>query len=265
MCTRHTKCFQPSAEMRKKRVVAQDPAYDPRRRPWWNVVLKAPAGGQNWSLVYPFPGGVLGISTVQKLATSSEYDDWKGNLAVDYQMSDIDGLLNDRKPTERSQIILYERTGQVLSTSYRGKLRPPSSDRFTYLDITVTEFRKLGEFLNKLSAGYFGRFFEELHRHEKIDLMGDGELWDVDIAVIDDQSGLEWLLVLMIPENDVIGVVKSEAQRLSITAAIIACIVSIVSIITAQILLHPLHALKERLEKELKDINSRDDDMKKQR
>eukprot|EP00759_Apiculatamorpha_spiralis_P054953 PhF_6_TR7073/c0_g1_i2/m.10702 len=246
------------------RVVSQDPSYDPRVRPWWNVVLRSPPGGQQWSLVYTFQTGTLGITTVQKLGTSSAYDDWTGNLAVDYQLTDIDGILADQKPTERSQVILYERTGHVLSTSYRAKLRVPDSGRFTFLDITVPEFRKLGDLLNHMSEGYFGRFFDVPRQHVNTDLMKDGELWDIEIAVVDDNSGLEWLLVLMIPENDVIGVVKSETQRLAVTAALIACVVSIVSIITAQILLHPLEGLKSTLERELLDINQRQEELKKQ-
>jgi hypothetical protein len=238
------------------RLVTQNPTYNPTKRPWWNIILPNPPGAQNWSAIYPFANGALGISVVQKLGDSSALEDWKGALATDYALTDIDIYLLGRKPTERSHLVLYERTGQVVSTSYKSKLRPPASGRFTYLDIPVPEFYAAGQFLNVVSKGFFGRFFEK--DYESFETSFLGENWNLDTAVVRDPRGIEWVILLMVPESDVIGVVTIEAQKLGITAAVITGVVSVVSIFTAQLLLQPLQDLKTRLERQMADINKRE-------
>lgn len=238
-------------------LLPQDATYNPNLRPWWNFAMASPPGGQNWTNVYRFASrGVLGITTVLKLGKSAALEDYEGAIAADITLSDLDSFLLNRLPTERSNLVLYERTGDIVAMSYKSFVRTPGSAvRMNYLNIPVPAFRAAGDFLHKQTDGFFSNLFGTPSTFE-VEILR--ETWYLDITTIVRDDGIEWLLVMMVPEEDILGGGHSTVLRLTWICILITAAASVLLIIIMQTVLYPLYALKGRLDKQVRDIESRE-------
>eukprot|EP00760_Papus_ankaliazontas_P027966 PhM_4_TR3464/c0_g2_i1/m.60160 len=232
-------------------------------RPWWGIVADGVPGSQNWSAIYTFQTtNTMGITAIQKLGGRDDPSAWPGSVGVDYELSDLDTFLLARRPTDLSNLILYESNGDIVSMSFRSRLRLPARGRFSYLDVPVPDFKAVGEFLNQECGGFFARLFETGQQKTFTTTISANE-YHIDLGFIRRNGGIDWLLVLMVPTSDVLGKSLRERDKLFFTSIGIVAGVCIVSILTAYVILLPLQQLKWRLERQERDIDQRVQETKK--
>jgi adenylate cyclase len=173
--------------------------YDPRKRPWYQV---ARAFGQpTWSDIY------LDFTTKLPTITASlaAYDDW-GNDFIGVCGTDV--LLTEelRKFLKKLHIgktgeaFIMERSGLLVSSSTDDPITVGTGDDAKMLQATESR-----DPLVQATAEYLIKNFSSLQtiqKSQQLDFKIDGKRQFVQVLPFNDGRGLDWLIVLVIPESD---------------------------------------------------------------
>jgi PAS domain S-box-containing protein len=214
------------------------PNYDPRKRPWYE---KAKEKNQPlWSPIYVMQShGRLGITLSKPIY--NDQNQLLGILGTDILLSNIGEFLQGLHISETGQAFILETSGNLIASSndtplsyiHQGKTQiikaENSSDRL--INLTTEYLRE--EFDNIEKIDTITRFKEDIK----------GEKYFLQIAPFKDDQGLDWLIVIVIPQRDFMGKIQSNTIT-TITLCIIALIVaSTIGLITSSWVTAPIRQL----------------------
>ena len=183
--------------------------YDPRDRPWYKKTISNKSN--NWSEIYAFSGGELGITAAGELYDAA--GSFQGVIGVDLVLSSIGDFLKSIEISDRGQVFIIERNGYLVATS--------NDEQPFILDVKNNRERRLlaTESKNSLIDGtseYLSKNFDNLKSIERIqqfDFMLDGERQLVQIMPHQDELGLDWLIVVVVPEADFMLEIKANTRN----------------------------------------------------
>lgn len=216
--------------------------YDPRLRPWYIKTEQLKVN--NWSEIYPFSGGELGITAAGYLKNSQ--GEIQGIVGVDLVLSGIANFLQGIEVSKNGQVFILERNGYLVATS-------TSEKPFSFNQSTQKEERLLAiESQNKLTretANYLTREFSSLATINEPQLLNfnlqDNSHQLVQILPYQDDLGLDWLIVVVIPETDFMAEIHNNTRNTIWLCLIALCIATIVGIYTSRKIARPIASLSE--------------------
>jgi len=217
-------------------------AYDPRLRPWYKAAVKSKQ--TTWSEVY------LDFSTQIPTVTASQpvYDRQSrqivGVCATDVLLTDdLRKFLANLTVDKAGQAFILDRTGALLSTS--------TDDPLTVGEGTNTSLFQAISSQNLLVSGTtryllerFGSFTAIRSSQQlKINLGGERQL--IQVLPFNDGRGLDWLIVVVIPEATFMEQINANT-RTTILVCILALLLAIgLGIVIARRITHPLLRLSQ--------------------
>ncbi|WP_413161258.1 PAS domain S-box protein [Capilliphycus salinus ALCB114379] len=182
--------------------------FDPRTRPWYNAALKR--GQATWSPIYPFIRGEFGITAVQPF-----YDrggNLQGVMAVDLILTVLSDFLRRLKLTPSGEIFILERSGELVATSTYEPLYQINPDN-------AQEFRIPGvESQDPLTRATIKHLIEsvgslgDINQVEQLDFKINGERHFLEVSPYSDGYGLDWLIVVVVPEADFMGQINASRR-----------------------------------------------------
>jgi PAS domain S-box-containing protein len=175
----------------------QTAAYDPRTRPWYKIAKQS--GKATWSPIYVFTASpVLGITPVMPIY--NETGNLQGVLAIDLTLSQISDFLKSIKISRSGQVFAIERSGEIVASS-TDEL-PFVTDKDGQKRLLATRSQNL--LIRSTSTYLQKRFgsFEKIDRQGQFTFDIDGKRQFVTVAPLQDGRGLDWLIVVAIPEAD---------------------------------------------------------------
>ena len=200
--------------------------YDPRLRPWYIKTLETQRN--NWSEIYTFTGGELGITAAGLLRDSQ--GEFQGIIGVDLVLSGIDRFLQNIEISENGQVFILEQNGYLVATSTK-------EQPFTYDPTTDRERRLRGidsqSLLVKETTAHITQHFRSLYSIKdstQLEYKLNNENQLVQIVPYQDDLGLDWLIVVVMPEADFMGEIEANTLNtiwLCLTALAIATICGI--------------------------------------
>lgn len=178
-------------------LIRETAPYDPRQRPWYQGTLEARKA--TWSDIYLFRYGDLGI-TASELFFNTD-GSVGGVMAVDLVLSGISEFLSTINVSPSGEIFIVERSGFLVATSSEA---PPfllgaggrNPQRLMAANISDRLIRATAEFLmeeNKL---------EQIATPTQFNFQRAGDRSFVQVAPYPDDLGLNWLIVVVVPESD---------------------------------------------------------------
>ncbi len=231
--------------------------YDPRQRPWY--IKTQLTQNNNWSKIYTFTGGELGI-TAAGLVQDSQ-GDTQGIVGVDLILSGIGNFLRSIEISENGQVFILERNGYLVATS-------TDEEPFTFDQAKEKEERLQGvdsqNLLTKATSEHITEHFRSLYRiksPEQLDfkLKGDdlqGTLGDwtpsmlrerqlVQILPYQDELGLDWLIVVVIPEADFMAEINANTRNTIWLCLMALAIATLLGIYTSRKIAQPIAHLSQ--------------------
>ncbi|NJK69865.1 MAG: PAS domain S-box protein [Microcoleus sp. SU_5_3] len=214
--------------------------YDPRTRPWYKAAKQS--GKPTWSPIYVFTASpVLGITPVTPIY--SETGSLRGVLAIDLTLSQISEFLKSIKISPSGQVFAIERSGEIVASS---------TDELPFVATKDGQKRLLAtdskNMLIRSAATYLQTRFGSF---AKIDSKGqftfdiDGKRQFITVAPLRDDRGLDWLIVVAIPEADFMQQINANT-RTTILLCFFAFILAIVlGILTSRWVAQPITRLLE--------------------
>ncbi|HEY9597310.1 MAG TPA: ATP-binding protein, partial [Cyanophyceae cyanobacterium] len=155
---------------------------------------------RNWSEIYTFTEGELGIT-----ASGSLYDNqgrFRGVIGVDLILSLIDKFLSSIKISPAGQVFIIERNGLLVATStgekpFKLNKNDNKQQRIKAIDSPNILVRTTSEYLSQ----NYGNF-NQIKSTQQIDFFINGKRQFVQVLPYKDQLGLDWLIVVVVPEAD---------------------------------------------------------------
>ncbi|MBE9096654.1 PAS domain S-box protein [Tychonema sp. LEGE 07203] len=214
--------------------------YDPRTRPWYTTAKQSEKA--TWSPIYVFTAQpVLGITPVMPIY--SQTGSLQGVLAIDLTLSQISDFLKNIKISPSGQVFAIERSGEIVASSTNELPFVTTKDGQKRLLATQSKnllIRSASTYLQK----QFGSF-RQINSQGQFSFDIDGKHQFVTVAPLQDGRGLDWLIVVVIPEADFMEQINANT-RTTILLCFFAFIVAIVlGIFTSRWVVQPITRLLE--------------------
>ena len=197
-------------------------SYDPRQRPWYQ---KTKGNSQPvWSDVYTFTDGELGITAAAPFNSGA----WLGAgvAGVDLRLDQINQFLKQIEISPHSEIFITEQSGELIGSSIEVE---EQRDRFA-LEKQDERQRALESehALVQATAVHLQATFGELasiQTSQQSDFSHGGDRHFVQVLPYRNAQGLDWRIVVVVPEADFMGRIHANTQT-TLKLCLLALVIS---------------------------------------
>ena len=184
------------------------PDFDPRQRPWYETAVRA--RGRAWSPIYPdYTAEDLAITAVLPL-----YDGrgrLQGVIGTDILFTGFREFLGKMEIGKSGMVFAMERSGSLVATSIEtplfllaeenpSRIRADDSPNDLIRSLARHLQEQLGDLYNLQTAQQFNFTFK-------------GSSQFVQVTPLQDDAGLDWLIVVAIPESDFLGQIQAHTRQ----------------------------------------------------
>jgi signal transduction histidine kinase/DNA-binding response OmpR family regulator/HAMP domain-containing protein len=215
------------------------PNYDPRRRPWYKTAVQA--GKPTWSQIYaPFgePANTLTLKAMQPFYNSSGA--LVGVAGADLFLADIGKFLGSLKIGRSGQTFIIERSGLIIASSTTEnpflKLEPSKEiKRLQASESTVPLIARSAQYLTK----HFGTL-SQIDSSKQLTFEIDGDKQFLQVTPLSDGRGLDWLIVVVVPEADFMEHIHASTRSTVLLCLAALVLASILGILTSRWIVSPI-------------------------
>jgi len=194
------------------------PNFDARTRPWYGGAVQK--GTATWNNIYiPFTGQDMAIS-----ASSPVYDEQHrllGVVSVDIFLSQIENFLQTLKISKSGQSFIMERSGLLVASSAAEKPFTQVNGELERIDARNSQMP-----IVKASAEFLRERFGENYAvigAEQFDFEIEGERYFLNVSPVRDPYGIDWLVVVVIPESDFMAeIIKTNLMTVLVSLVALA-------------------------------------------
>ncbi len=213
--------------------------FDSRTRPWYQI--SANKRSSKWSDIYTYEDG----SDIAIAATTPVYknNEFQGVLAADLSLNQIINFLREIKIGQTGKTLIIERNGLIVASSTNEKTYFKKGKEFKRLNANQSASPLVRESIQFLISK-FGNL-NNINRTEQLEFDIEEKRQFLQVTTFQDQYGLDWLIVVVIPEADFMAQINTN-QRNTLLFSLLALIIAIViSIITARRISRPILRLNQ--------------------
>ncbi|MGK7927791.1 MAG: cyclic nucleotide-binding domain-containing protein, partial [Spirulina sp.] len=244
--------------------------YDPRLRPWYKFATGSQNRDSTWSPVYTFftaTAPTLGITAAKPLY--SQDNRLLGVLGVDLYLSEIATFLQQLQLSPRGVSFMMERDGLLIASSTQQLTQQEINGRIERINIFKSEDARLREVAIAL-LDKFNHDLSQIKTAKQMTLVMDGKRYFVGVTPLDDARGIDWLLVVSIPELDFQDLIVMTTRWATLIGVITLVIGTGMGLLAARWIVKPIDLLNvaaldieaERFEPQtLNSITSRPDEV----
>ncbi|MCW6035285.1 PAS domain-containing protein [Spirulina subsalsa FACHB-351] len=192
--------------------------YDARVRPWYQAPVEA--RGPVWSPIYQFINDrpLLGISAGLPLYHPT--GELRGVLATDITLEHLNHFLISLNISPSGQVFIVERSGLLVANSTDSPLYIPQEDGEMKRIMAQDSLNPLIRTITKEFTQTWGPMIEWSNAQQ--DVRHQGVRHFSQVVNYRDDFGLDWLIVLVIPESDFIAEVQKNLRR-----TLVLCLVAL--------------------------------------
>ena len=198
--------------------------YDPRSRPWYKAAKAA--GKSTWSEIFASfarANNSLEISPVKPV-----YDS-KGNLlgvlSINMRLVLIADFLKSLYISPNGQTFIIEKSGNLIASSavsqpftIMGAGDKKDIERLSAIKSDNATIQAIAQSLQN----HFGSF-NAINQSQRLKFFVNGERYYTEILPIRDERGIDWLAVVIVPENDFMEQINTNTRN-----TILLCLVALV-------------------------------------
>lgn len=211
-----------SGDNTNSNIVSSFVGYDPTTRPWFSPVLENKRG--QWSDIYVNYDEKMEATISSMLPILDNSGEILGVSDIDIKLSGIQSFLSSDINKGNGSIYIVDKNWNLIaysgleSTIQITSYNPPSG--------TLINSTKFSDSIVRESANYL--LSKNSMPNEVAQFLIDNNKYFALISVLDKPSDLDWRIVSVIPENDLMGLVK---KRQTTTVGIILLLIVLTSLI----------------------------------
>lgn len=221
-------------------LVKVKPKFDPRVRPWYTAATEAKTA--TWSKIYAdFTSKGLGITAAQPLYNES--GELQAVFGTDLLFSQVNEFLGKLKIGKSGQTFIVERSGALITTSTTDPvylIKGEETERIQAIDSQNPVISLTTKYLQES----FGNL-SNIQKTQGLNFKIKDQLQFMQVTPLKDNKGLDWLIVVIIPEADFLEQINAN-NRTTIWLCIAALTGAIVvGVLTARWVTKPILYLNE--------------------
>ncbi|MGL5061320.1 MAG: ATP-binding protein [Microcoleus sp.] len=235
------KTYAVSDSGKRLQVISNTANYDPRSRSWYTDAIKSKKS--SWSKIFP----QLNTRDLTLAAVLPVYDrqgKLEGVINSSLHLAAVGNFLSKLKIGKTGQSFIIERDGMLVATSTGEKLARIAAGKAGGGDkverIKATDSSNL---VTRSTAKYLLKKFGDLKKikaTENFSFKIDGKKNFLQVLPFADDKGLDWLIVIAVPEADFMGRINANT-RITILLCLAALIIaSAIGIFTARWIAQPI-------------------------
>lgn len=214
--------------------------YDPRTRPWYEAAKKA--NKPTWSEVFPASSSKntsLQISPVRPM-----YDvngKLQGVLCINIRLSRITDFIDNLYISPNGQSFIIERSGDLVASSTIKQpfkvINKGDENEIERINATKSENPILSAAIENLQKEFA---LDTINTSQEIRFSLQGEIYFATVMPISDGKGIDWLAVVVVPENDFMAKINAN-NRTTILLCFLTLIASTgIGIFTSSLITNPI-------------------------
>jgi signal transduction histidine kinase/CheY-like chemotaxis protein len=218
------------------------PDYDPRVRPWYRHAKAA--GKPVWNDIYQyFIEANLGISTSRPYF--DEAGVFRGVVSTDMYLIGISDFLDSLSIGATGETYIVDRTGLIVATStdeppFTTESNGKDAERLLATESQTPLIRETSRFLK----GKFGDF-GQIGTAQQLDFKLNGRRQFVQVAPFKDKHGLDWLIVVVVPEADFMAQIQANTRTTIALCLLALAIATGLGLLTSQWITRPIWRLNQ--------------------
>lgn len=214
---------------------------DNRTTPWYRHAKAA--NQQTWSPISVYKI----VPTLGIFALAPIYDatlKWQGVIVSDITLTDISTFLEQLKFSQSGQTFIMERSGNLVATSTLEIpfVKQPLGETTRLLAVNSKDART-GDIAQQLTHK-FGNF-RTLQTTQQLTLMSNHERQFVRVTPYQDRYGLDWLVVVIIPESDFMAKIQANTQRTWLLCGLTLLVAAGTGMLSARWIARPIYRLQQ--------------------
>ncbi|MBD2525490.1 ATP-binding protein [Nostoc sp. FACHB-133] len=225
------------------KLLRSKPNYDPRTRPWYKSAVKSKTA--SW-------GGIYKLFATPKYVLNASlpiYDDG-GNLlgvtAVDFSLTGISQYLRSLKIGRTGETFILERqTGLLVGSSATQQPYVIANPTAPIIDQNPVRVQAIAsnDILTRRTAEYLQQNFVDLTQiteKQQLDFDIEGKRQFLQIVPIKNQQGLDWLIVVVVPETDFMDQINANTRSTILLCLVAFALATGLGILTAHWITQPI-------------------------
>ncbi|MGI8504077.1 MAG: ATP-binding protein [Hassallia sp.] len=236
--------YQTDNQGNRLKVMSIFPNYEFQKEAWYSQTIKA--GKPIWSEIYqweipPFP---LAVS-----ANRPVYDKNKnliGVIGIDQRLLQISDFLHELKVSPKSKTFILERNGLIVATSSSEKpytIVNKKPQRLKAIDSSDALVQASAKYLTQ----YFGDF-SKIEDSQQLDFLMNGQRQFIQVTPWQDEWGLDWLVVVAVPESDFMGQINANTRTTILLCLGALVLATLIGMYTSRWITQPILRLSKASE-----------------
>ncbi len=235
--------YAPSEFGEPTKLLKITPNYDPRTRPWYIAPVRARK--PTWTKIYTyFDTPKLAITAAQPVYGKD--NKLIGILGSDLTLSKINQFLGSLKIGKSGQTFIVERSGELVANSTP---EPPFIvSNGVPKRIIATQSNNV---LIRSTARYLKERFGDLSKidsSQQLDFAIDGERQFLQVTPFSDSRGLDWLIVVAVPEADFMEAINANTRYTVLLCFGALVVATALGIVTSRWIVVPIQRLSKAAE-----------------
>ncbi|MDF0557026.1 PAS domain S-box protein [Kamptonema sp. UHCC 0994] len=219
------------------------PNYDPRHRPWYAAAVNA--GKARWSKIYTyidFPK--LGITAARPVYGNQ--GELLGVIGADLVLSQINQFLRSLKIGRSGQTFIIERSGELVANS---TAEPPFFGRNNDPK-RLSAIGSRNPLIRTTAQHLLERFedFNKINSSQQSDFILKGNRQFVQVTPLSDGRGLDWLIVVVVPEADFMDEINANTRTTILLCLGALVVATVLGILTSKWIVGPIERLSKAAE-----------------
>ena len=217
----------------------QPKLFDSRTRYWYKIALEKQK--KTWTdRIYSSLSNDESKTLTNSYPIYDENNNLKGVLGVDIFLYRIDNFLKTIKVGKNGQIFLIDRSGLLISASTS---KEPLTRNKNSLEETFN-IKNTKDDLNRLAGKFLLEKFDnnlyKINKSEKLTFKFNKKKYFIRATPFKDEYGLDWLIVVVVPESDFMEQIYANTRNTIILCIIALIVAVIIGILTARWITKPI-------------------------
>ncbi|MEM9816226.1 MAG: diguanylate cyclase [Cyanobacteria bacterium P01_D01_bin.6] len=213
--------------------------YDPRWRPWYQTTKQA--GGPTWSQVYLDFQTYLPTITANTPIYDSQSGDLLGICATDIILSEeLNSFLQELEISKSGIAFIIEPSGSLIASSVPESITVGEGENTKLLSASDSQNP-----LIQATTRYLNQTYKSLNAVEsaQLDARIGGYRHYIETVRFEDDYGLDWIVVLVVPESDFMAQIYRNTRTTVILCCVALGITILIGLLITQWLSWPLRRL----------------------
>ena len=225
---------------------AGKPNFDPRKRPYYKIPVQQKQAV--WAKLYPhITGKYLYIAAGKPIYTKT--GNFQGVWMTSLNLVMFGDFLSKLKIGKTGQSFILERSGEMIATSTGEKPFQYYPDKVVQLPEQRIERLKVVNSSNaltqKASQALLEQFndFQNIYAPHQLKFTVDGKNYFVRVDPFRDDKGIDWLVVVTIPEEDFMSQINANTQTTILLCLATLILAILLGILTARRIIRPVERI----------------------